>query len=275
MAITIDVGKIKLVWRGTYSGSTAYTVDDLVVYDDGSTISSYICITNTTGNVPSTTGTVNTTYWNIVAKGASAAAAGTVDGQVQYKSSSGFAATTGFIYDISNNRVGIATTSPRTTLDVSGTITATNATISSINITGISTFSNILKVTNTLEKTNIVAGTANATANIDVKTSNVWLFTSNSAATWTHNIRGDASTSLDSLMSIGEILSVTVISKQNNTSYYSTDITIDSASQTEFWITPGTAPINGNTTGYDIYTWTITKTASSTFIVTAGKSEFS
>ena len=76
MAITVDVGKIKLVWRGTYNNSTAYEIDDLVVYDDGSTISSYICVAETTGNVPSTTGTVNTTYWNISAKGSSASAAG-------------------------------------------------------------------------------------------------------------------------------------------------------------------------------------------------------
>jgi hypothetical protein len=70
MAITIDVGRIKLVWKGTYAGGTTYEPDDLVYYDDSSTGSTYICVAQTTGNVPSTTGTVNTTYWNLFAKGA-------------------------------------------------------------------------------------------------------------------------------------------------------------------------------------------------------------
>ena len=70
MAITIDIGKIKLQWRGTYSGATTYTPDDLVGYYDGTTTSSYICVLTSTGNVPSTAGTVNTTYWNLLAKGA-------------------------------------------------------------------------------------------------------------------------------------------------------------------------------------------------------------
>jgi hypothetical protein len=70
MAITIDVGKIKLSWKGTYSAGTAYEPDDLVYYQDGLTGSTYICVVNSTGNTPSTSGTVNTTYWNLFAKGA-------------------------------------------------------------------------------------------------------------------------------------------------------------------------------------------------------------
>ena len=49
---TIDLGKIKQVWRGTYNNSTAYTVDDLVAYTDGGVTSTYICVTNSTGNAP-------------------------------------------------------------------------------------------------------------------------------------------------------------------------------------------------------------------------------
>ncbi len=43
---TIDLGKIKLVWRGTYSGGTDYTVDDVVQHTDGGITSSFICTTN-------------------------------------------------------------------------------------------------------------------------------------------------------------------------------------------------------------------------------------
>ena len=40
----IDVGKIKLTWQGNWSNSTAYVVDDLVWFDDGSTVSTYISL---------------------------------------------------------------------------------------------------------------------------------------------------------------------------------------------------------------------------------------
>jgi hypothetical protein len=57
MAI-IDLGKVSITWRGTYAGGTAYTPKDAVVYNNAS----YICITNTTGNLPT-----DTTYWNVMA----------------------------------------------------------------------------------------------------------------------------------------------------------------------------------------------------------------
>ena len=65
---TIDLGKIKFVNRGTYNNSTAYTVDDVVTYTDGNVLSSYICVVNSTGNVPSSNGTLHSS-WNYLAKG--------------------------------------------------------------------------------------------------------------------------------------------------------------------------------------------------------------
>jgi hypothetical protein len=50
----IDLGSIKFNWKGSYSGATAYVVDDVVE----SSGSSYICIAATTGNAPP-----NATYW--------------------------------------------------------------------------------------------------------------------------------------------------------------------------------------------------------------------
>ena len=65
---TIDLGKIKQVWRGTYNNSTAYVVDDLVEYTDSGITSTYICVANSTGNAPSSSGTAHAS-WNYVAKG--------------------------------------------------------------------------------------------------------------------------------------------------------------------------------------------------------------
>ena len=65
---TLDLGKIKQVWRGTYNNSTAYVVDDLVEYTDNNITSSYICVANSTGNAPSSGGSAHAS-WNYVAKG--------------------------------------------------------------------------------------------------------------------------------------------------------------------------------------------------------------
>ena len=56
---TIDLGKNKMVFRGTYNNSTAYVPDDLVVFTDGSVTSTYICTTASTGNNPSSGGTAH------------------------------------------------------------------------------------------------------------------------------------------------------------------------------------------------------------------------
>ena len=68
---TIDLGKVKLVWRGTYNNSFNYVPDDVVYYVDGSVGSSYICVANTTGNAPSSGGSLHAS-WNYLAKGQNA-----------------------------------------------------------------------------------------------------------------------------------------------------------------------------------------------------------
>jgi hypothetical protein len=88
---TIDLGKIKLVWRGTYSGSTAYTVDDVVQHTDTIT-SSFICTTASTGNAPSTGGSVHSS-WAYLAKGGVAGTdvgtTITTQGDILYRDGSG------------------------------------------------------------------------------------------------------------------------------------------------------------------------------------------
>ena len=65
---TIDLGKIKQVFRGTYNNATAYVPDDLVVFTDNNITSTYICTTASTGNNPSSGGTAHAN-WAYIAKG--------------------------------------------------------------------------------------------------------------------------------------------------------------------------------------------------------------
>jgi hypothetical protein len=78
---TIDLGKIKLVNRGAYNNSTAYTVDDLV--QSGGT--TYICIQNSTGNA-----VTNSSYWNVLAQGGTDIGTTlTTQGDILYRDGSG------------------------------------------------------------------------------------------------------------------------------------------------------------------------------------------
>ena len=79
---TIDLGKIKLVWRGTYNNSTAYVVDDLVAFTDSGVLSTYICVANSTGNNPSSGGTAHAS-WNYVSQGQAAETAASIRTKVE------------------------------------------------------------------------------------------------------------------------------------------------------------------------------------------------
>ena len=94
---TIDLGKIKLTWRGTYNNSTAYVVDDVVAYTDTGVISTYICVANSTGNAPSSSGTAHAS-WQYMTKGV--ALSGSANGDIPYYNGSSYvpltAGTNGF-----------------------------------------------------------------------------------------------------------------------------------------------------------------------------------
>ena len=64
---TVDLGKIKQVFRGTYDNSATYAPDDLVAFTDTGITSTYICTTASTGNNPSSGGTAHAN-WAYVAK---------------------------------------------------------------------------------------------------------------------------------------------------------------------------------------------------------------
>ena len=86
---TINLGSIKFNWKGSYSGATAYVVDDVVE----SSGSSYICIAATTGNAPP-----NATYWEQMSSAGTNGTDGTdlgttltTQGDIVYRDASGLA----------------------------------------------------------------------------------------------------------------------------------------------------------------------------------------
>ena len=66
---TVNLGKIKLKWRGTWSSGGTYAIDDVVEHTDQTVTSSFIAVAASSNQAPSSSGTVNTSYWNLLAKG--------------------------------------------------------------------------------------------------------------------------------------------------------------------------------------------------------------
>ena len=124
-----------------------------------------------------------------------------------------------------------------------------------------------------LELWTISATAATGTVNVDLLSSGAHYFTADATANWTYNFRGDASTSLDSVLAVGE--SVTVVHAVTNgaTPYYPTAFQVDGSAVTPKW-SGGSAPSAGNASSVDAYLFTVVKTASATFTVLAQQVQF-
>lgn len=78
---TLDLGKIKFVWRGAYDAATAYEVDDFVSFNG----SSYVSKVATTGVTPGT----DSTKWDLLAQGGDVINTTTTTGDIVVRSGGG------------------------------------------------------------------------------------------------------------------------------------------------------------------------------------------
>lgn len=141
-----------------------------------------------------------------------------------------------------------------------------------------------LKWTNTLaspvlqtpeERCNIVASAATGTINVDVLTAAVWFYTTNATANHTINIRGDSATTLNSLLAVGDSITVAWLYNTGATAFLANVIQIDGSTVTPRWA-GGTAPSAGTASATNTLTLTIIKTAATpTYTVLAGLAPFS
>lgn len=142
---TANLGRVGFVNKGTYSGATAYKVNDVVVYNSGT----YACIQANTGQDPT-----NTSYWqNWVANDKA------LDSVVVHKTGNETIAgvKTFNSNTIFNGNVGIGTQSPAAKLDVLAQNNATAETIFRAGIAGVTNGLTITKDTSsglTLSYTN-------------------------------------------------------------------------------------------------------------------------
>ena len=138
---------------------------------------------------------------------------------------------------------------------------------------GRATFNGQGKIQSVAEKVTNSATAATGTIAYDVLTQAVLNFTSDAAANWTLNIRGDGSNSLDSIMDTGESITIAHIVKQGATPYYNSAVQVDGSSITPEW-QGGSAPSAGNASSLDVYSYTIIKTGAATFTALASQTQF-
>jgi len=135
-------------------------------------------------------------------------------------------------------------------------------------------FSGELHATSLLkEEVNITEGKLSDNTDIYLENGMVHLFTTADDATSTPNIDYSSSTSLDDVMSIGEAITVVLISA-TAAAAYSASLQISSSPFTVEWL-GGSAPTTGGSSGYDVYTYNIIKTGSGgSFVVLANLVNF-
>ena len=125
------------------------------------------------------------------------------------------------------------------------------------------------------ERLNISATAATGTININVNTSSVWYYTTNATGNFVINARGDASTTLNSLLNTGDSITIVFLNTNGSTAYYNTSVQVDGTTTgvTTRW-QGGTAPSSGNASSIDAYSYNIIKTANATFTVLASQTRF-
>lgn len=109
--------------------------------------------------------------------------------------------------------------------------------------------------------------------NFDCKTQAIELYTADQTTNRTINFRGDSSTTLNSMLSTNQSITVSIAMTQGSTAYYLNTYQIDGTGVTPKW-QGGTAPSAGNASGIDVYTFTIIKTASATYTVLASLADY-
>jgi len=121
------------------------------------------------------------------------------------------------------------------------------------------------------EKCNVTAGKLSDNLTINLDNGMVHLFTTTETTTATPNIM--STVGINTSMSNGDAITVTLITTAAAGAYCA-NIQIDGAAVTENWI-GGSAPSDGGSSGVDVHTFSIIKTASATFTVLGNQSKTS
>lgn len=129
----------------------------------------------------------------------------------------------------------------------------------------------------TKEKVTVVGAAPTSTTNFDVVTQAISVYNT-SSTNFTLNVRGDATTTLASLLAVGESIGIALLVPNGSTPYYMSAVTIDGAAQTPKYQS-GLAFAAGNASSTDMYNIFIIRTGTAspgvgTYQVYASQTKF-
>ena len=145
-----------------------------------------------------------------------------------------------------------------TAATLTGTETLTNKTLTAPAINNAINTGSVLIAPE--ERTTVSATAATGTVHFDAITQGVLYYTTNASANWTLNVRGSSGATLNSILTVGDAITVSFLVTNGSTAYYQTAFNIDGSAVTPKY-SGGTAPASGNASSIDVYTYTIVKTA--------------
>jgi len=167
-----------------------------------------------------------------------------------------------------------------TLVDADRVVVNDDGTMVQVAMTDVATYTNTdadlngtTKIEEVVEKVTTQTSTT-GTINFDCLTQAIEFYTADQTANRTINFRGDDSTTLDTMLSTGESITVSIAMTQGSTAYYLNTYQIDGTAITPKW-QGGVAPSSGSASGIDAYTFVIIKTASATYTVLASRTDFS
>lgn len=183
------------------------------------------------------------------------------------------------VFDGKNNPL-LTVTGSTATVGITGTLALTGALTTSLGATisgklvaqgGTATLGNLFN--NISETATVSATAATGTINYNVTTQSVLYYTSSAAANFTINVRGNGTNTLNSMLGVGEAITVVFMNTNGATAYYMTALQVDGVSVTPKWVN-GVAPGAGNPNSIDVYSFTIVKTASATYTALGSLTKF-
>ncbi len=118
-----------------------------------------------------------------------------------------------------------------------------------------------------------ITTTFQTTLNYDVLSQAVFYANVADTSNFTVNLRGNSTTALNAALAVGESVTVALLNRNDNTTYYNNVIQVDGTTVTAIW-QGGSAPTSGNASSTDVYTYTALKTAASTYVVLASVTQF-
>lgn len=127
------------------------------------------------------------------------------------------------------------------------------------------------KFTMIREPLSIVASAVPSSLNFDARTYNTLYYQSAPTSNWGINVRGDSSNTLDSMMNIGESVSIGFLAPSGGT-YALTAFAVDGVSRSIYWPN-GVAPAGGS--GFETYMIAIFKNGANSFFALATHTSFS